>query len=121
MLLDVRAASLDIFAHEHGEERVGVAGALEGHAHQRAARLIHRGFPQLNRLHFAQALEALDLNASATDFEQRADDSRHARSFDNARVLLARGLVAIGVGRLLLAGLRGIARVALCTILGARA
>ena len=84
MLLDVGASTLDIFAHEHREQRVGCACAFERHAHQRAASGVHRRVPQLQRLHFAQTFEAFHFNASTTNFKQRAHDRRDIRRFDHA-------------------------------------
>src|ERR1700743_2813890 len=58
--LDERAPRLDVFTHQHAEQLVGLGRVVHRHLAQHTASRVHRGLPQLGRVHLAQALEALD-------------------------------------------------------------
>ncbi len=62
MFLDELPAWFDIVAHEGGEQVVGGGGVIEPYLHEGAASRVHRGFPELFSVHFAQSLEAGDLH-----------------------------------------------------------
>jgi hypothetical protein len=59
---DEIAPAFDLFAHELGEDVVGFAGILDGHLKETALFRVSGGFPELFRVHFAQALVALDVD-----------------------------------------------------------
>src|SRR5699024_3089332 len=52
---------LNLFAHEDGENLVGLYGVVELYALERAGLRVHGGFPQLVGIHLAKALEAGDI------------------------------------------------------------
>src|SRR5579871_5216842 len=56
---DERAARLDVLAHQHAEQLVGLGRVVERDLEQEPLRRVHRGLPQLLGVHLAQALEAL--------------------------------------------------------------
>src|SRR5215472_8005745 len=56
---DERAAGLDVLAHQHAEQLVGLGGVVERHLEQDPLRRVHRRLPQFLGVHLAQALEAL--------------------------------------------------------------
>src|ERR1700719_4941049 len=56
---DERAAGLDVLAHQHAEQLIGLGRVIQGHLQQDPAGRVHRGFPQLVGVHLAQALEPL--------------------------------------------------------------
>src|SRR5580693_6297393 len=56
---DERAARLDVLAHQHAEQLVGLGRVVEGHLEQDPPGRVHRGLPQLVRVHLAEALEPL--------------------------------------------------------------
>ena len=60
VILDEFAARLDVFAHQGRENVFGRDGIFQFDLKQGAGIRIHRGFPQLLRVHFAQALESGD-------------------------------------------------------------
>lgn len=66
--LDKLLSRLDLFAHEDGEGLVGGQGVAQGDAAQGAGLGVHRGFPQLVGVHFAQALEAADVDLDVGAF-----------------------------------------------------
>src|SRR5271156_6895370 len=57
---DKASACFDILAHQDGEQLVGGSGVVEGDLAQHPHRGVHRGFPQLLGIHFAQTFVALD-------------------------------------------------------------
>src|SRR5512133_3569044 len=57
---DEAAAGLDVLTHEDAEQLVGSRGVVEGDLEQDPGLRVHRGLPQLGRVHLAEALEALD-------------------------------------------------------------
>src|SRR5260370_20289720 len=54
-----RAARLDVLAHQHAEQLVGLGRVVERDLEQDPLRRVHRGLPQFLGVHLAQALEAL--------------------------------------------------------------
>src|SRR5271167_2319422 len=56
---DERAACLDVLAHQHAEQLVGLGRVVQGDLPEDPGRWVHGGFPQLIRVHLAEALEAL--------------------------------------------------------------
>src|SRR5260370_30484609 len=56
---DERAARLDVLAHQHAEQLVGLGRVIERYLQQDPPRPVHRGVPQLARVHLPQALEPL--------------------------------------------------------------
>src|SRR5580658_11007042 len=56
---DERAARLDVLAHQHAEQLVGLGRVVERDLEQDPLRWAHRGFPQFLGVHLAQALETL--------------------------------------------------------------
>ena len=54
------AALFYVFAHERLENIFGGYGVFEAHLEERARFGVHRGFPELLGIHFAEALEARD-------------------------------------------------------------
>src|SRR6266478_5497906 len=63
VLLDELAARLDLVAHQLLEHLLSVLLRTDLHAQHRARLRIHRGLPQLLRVHLAQTLVALDLDS----------------------------------------------------------
>src|SRR5690606_38531717 len=63
VVLDERPAWFDHVAHQRAENLIGGHGVLDADLQQPARLRVHGGFPQLFRIHLAQALEALDLAA----------------------------------------------------------
>src|SRR6516164_11376263 len=57
--LDERAPRFHVLAHEHAEQLVGLGSVVERHLEQHPVRRVHRGFPQLARVHLAEPLEPL--------------------------------------------------------------
>src|SRR3954463_2154759 len=57
---DEAAAGVDVLAHQDAEQLVGGRGVLEGYLQQDPGLRVHRGLPQLGRVHLAEALEPLD-------------------------------------------------------------
>src|SRR6516162_717359 len=55
---DERAAGLDVLAHQHAEQLVGLGGIIERDLEQDPLRRVHRGLPPFLGVHLAQALEA---------------------------------------------------------------
>jgi len=74
VVLNELAAGGDFVAHEEGEERVGLGGVLDIHFQQAALVGIHRRFEELLRVHFAEALVALDAEAFAAVGADLGDD-----------------------------------------------
>src|SRR5699024_5737640 len=60
VLLDEAAAGLDVVAHQHGEDGVGVGGLVDRDLLQGAGGRVHGGGLQLLPVHLAQTLVALD-------------------------------------------------------------
>ncbi len=58
--LDEVLARLDLLAHEHREDLVGLGGVLDVDPQQRPRLRVHRRLPELVGVHLAEALEALD-------------------------------------------------------------
>src|SRR5690606_37809898 len=58
--LDEGAPGLDVLTHQHAEDLVGCSGIVDGDLLKRARRVIHRGLPQLLRVHLTETLVALD-------------------------------------------------------------
>src|SRR4029077_12817762 len=65
ILLDELPPRLDLVTHQGGEDLVGLVGILDLHLEERARRGLHRGLPELGRVHLAEALVALDLETLA--------------------------------------------------------
>src|ERR1700690_2768595 len=63
VLFDELAARFDLVAHEHGEDFVDRLRVFHGDELQGAAHGVHGGLPELVGVHFAEALEALQLDA----------------------------------------------------------
>ena len=61
--LDEVAARLDLVAHQHREHLVGSGGVLDGHLLEDAVRRVHGRLAQLARVHLAEALEPLEVEA----------------------------------------------------------
>src|SRR5262249_47949202 len=57
--LDEVLARLDPLAHEHREDRIGLARVLDLDLEQRPRLRVHRGLPELVGVHLAEALEPL--------------------------------------------------------------
>src|ERR1019366_9469584 len=76
--LDERPPCFDVLAHQHAEQLVGLRRVVERHLPQDALGRVHRGFPQLARVHLAQALVPLDAvlrpRVPATRLDARLDD-----------------------------------------------
>src|ERR1700728_3957739 len=60
VFFDKFAALLDVFAHERRENGLGRDGVLQAHFQQRARLGVHRGGPELLRVHFGQTFETRD-------------------------------------------------------------
>src|SRR6185503_3327987 len=63
VLVDEVAARIDGVTHQHREDLVGLDRVLDLHLPQDPLRGIHRGLPELVRVHLAETLVALDLEA----------------------------------------------------------
>src|SRR6516165_1541778 len=80
VLLDELPPRFDLVAHEGGEDLVGFVRVLDLHLQQRARLGIHRGLPELRRVHLTEALVALDIEALARvchDAVDGAADAHH--------------------------------------------
>src|SRR5436305_1298569 len=73
VVLNERPPRLDLVAHEDGEDGVGVDVVLDLHAEEAALGGIHRGLPELRRVHLAEALVALDRKAFLGAFVEAVD------------------------------------------------
>src|SRR5438093_13258888 len=60
--LDEGATGFDVLAHQDGEHPVGLDRVLEIHSLQYAGLGVHRGLPELLRVHLAETLEPRDLD-----------------------------------------------------------
>ena len=60
--LDPFLTGLHLFAHEDGEDGVGPAGILQSDPAERTGFRVHGGLPQFVGVHFAQTLEAADVD-----------------------------------------------------------
>src|SRR6266702_1040411 len=60
VVLDELAPRFDVFSHERRENIFSRDGVFELHFEERARIRVHRGFPELRRIHFAEALEPRD-------------------------------------------------------------
>ena len=56
ILLNIFLARLDLFAHEEGEDLIGLDGVLEADLLEGALFGVHGGLPQLVGVHLAEAL-----------------------------------------------------------------
>src|SRR6185437_3827325 len=65
IVLDEFAAGFDHVAHQLGEDVVGLVDLLDLHLQQRASFGVERGFPELLRVHLAQAFVALQVESLA--------------------------------------------------------
>ena len=92
VLFDELAARFDDIAHQRREDLVGGDRVLDAHLEQAARFRIDRGFPQLLGIHFAQALEALDLATLLRFFHQPCVRIGEAR--DRLRAIAADDLRA---------------------------
>src|SRR5215472_4974832 len=61
--LDERAPGLDVLAHQHAEQLISLSRVVERYLLQHPAGRVHRGVPQLGRVHLAQSLEPLHATA----------------------------------------------------------
>src|SRR5262245_64904755 len=80
VLLDELPPRLHLVAHEGGEDLVGLVRVLDLHLQQRARLGIHRGLPELRRVHLTEALVALDLEPlprGGHDAVDRDADAHH--------------------------------------------
>src|SRR5262249_54214852 len=80
VLLDELPPRLHLVAHEGGEDLVGLVRVLDLHLQQRPRLGIHRGLPELRRVHLADALVAPDLEPlprGGHDAVDRAADAHH--------------------------------------------
>src|SRR4051794_41028290 len=57
---DEGAPCLDVLAHQHAEQFVSRRSIIQGDLEQHPLLRVHRGVPQLLRVHLTQALEPLD-------------------------------------------------------------
>jgi PPK2 family polyphosphate:nucleotide phosphotransferase len=94
VLLDELAPGLDLLAHQHAEQRVGVARLLPRHAEHRPVRVVHRGLPELLGVHLAQPLEPLDLHPAPPDLVERWAGSLEVRGLDQLAVRRLRRCLA---------------------------
>src|SRR5712691_9962435 len=60
VVLDELAARFDVFSHERRENIFSRDGILKFHLEERAGVRVHRGLPELRRIHFAKTLEPRD-------------------------------------------------------------
>src|SRR6266699_3758736 len=60
VVLDELAPRFDVFSHERRENIFSRDGVFELHSEERAGVRVHRGLPELRRIHFAEALEPRD-------------------------------------------------------------
>ena len=76
VVLDEPLTGLDDVAHQDVEHFVGFDGVVlvEADAEELADFRVHGGFEELLGVHFAESLEAFDLDAAAGDFEDLAED-----------------------------------------------
>src|SRR5689334_3282881 len=70
VLLDEFAARLDHVAHQRREDLIGADRILDADLQQTSGIRIDGGFPQLLRIHFAEALEARDRAAALGLFHE---------------------------------------------------
>jgi hypothetical protein len=71
MVADEISPLLDVLAHQDTKKAVRFARVIELDVQQRPGGRIHRRFPQLVGVHFAQAFESLYLDAFTADFPHR--------------------------------------------------
>src|ERR671917_1214019 len=62
--LDKRLARLALVAHERRKELVGHRRRLDRYLQQRTVLRVHRGLPELDRVHLPEALEAADVRVA---------------------------------------------------------
>src|SRR5574337_357771 len=91
---DEVATRFDRLTHQHGKYLVGGDRVLDTDLQQASGIGIHRGVPQLLRVHFTQALEALDAAAFLGFFQQpvarfgEAEDAARGGAASHYRVSL---------------------------------
>ena len=79
MRFDEKPPRFDAVAHERVENLIRLDHVIQFHL-QEAPRLgIHRGFPELLRIHFAQAFVALDVGAFASEILDRREHFLHVK------------------------------------------
>ncbi len=79
--LNELAARLNVIPHEHGENVIGFNSVVNLHAQQAAHSRVHGGFPQLSRVHFAQAFVALASGGVFSLHDQPAHGQAEIRNF----------------------------------------
>ena len=67
--LNKRPPGFNVVAHQRGEYFIGRNHVIDLHPEQNALGGVHSGFPQLSRVHFAEALVALDGQAFLDFFQ----------------------------------------------------
>src|SRR5678816_3320902 len=95
--LDEVAARLDLVAHQHREDTIGLERVVELDAQEPAHGRVHRRLPELRRVHLAQALVALARDRAFGLLDQPGH--RFAEVADLGFLLaLARGALADRIG-----------------------
>src|SRR5215468_8115895 len=78
VLLDELPPRLDLVAHQGGEDLVGLVCILDLDLEQRARLGVHGRLPELRRVHLAETLVALDLEALARGGHDAVDGAADA-------------------------------------------
>ncbi len=81
MGLDEISARLNFVTHENREDLIDPWHILEFDPQQRARFGVHRGFPQLTRVHFAQSFVPLDGQPLFAEIQDRSDEIRGRPQF----------------------------------------
>ena len=81
MGLDEISARLNFVTHEDREDFIDPWHVLEFDPQQRARFWVHRGFPQLTRVHFAQSFVPLDGQPLFAEIEDRSHEIRGRPQF----------------------------------------
>src|SRR5580698_6267294 len=92
VVLDELAAGRDIVPHQQGEEGVGLGGVVDRDLEEAALLGVHGGLEELLRVHFPEALVALDGEALAAVGPDLRDDVEGGRELRLGLALLARVL-----------------------------
>src|SRR5262249_61637561 len=78
VLLDELPSRLDLVSHQGGEDLVGLVRVLDLHLEQCARLGIHGRLPELRRVHLAETLVALNLEALARGGHDAVDRTADA-------------------------------------------
>src|SRR5258706_4060935 len=73
VLLDELSTRLDLVAHQHLESRIRQHCIFHRNLENRSCLRIHRRIPELNRIHFAESLVALDVRTLSVAVAQASD------------------------------------------------